>query len=83
MRVLVLTVRVLASLVYCVLGFIACIGALLTLWNLIAGGLPIAGILAHGNIPLLSVRSVLWAAAVLAPLIGCDIYFRVTKRYTR
>ena len=83
MRVLLTTIRVLASLVYCFLGFIAFIIVLLVLWSLIAGTFPLGGVLAHGNVPLPSLTFLLCVAAAFTPLIGCDIYFRLTKRYTR
>ncbi len=82
MRFLLTTVRVLASLIYCFLGFVVFMIVLLVLWGVIAGTVPLGGVLAHGNVPLPSLSSLLWVAAALAPLIGCDIYFRATKRYT-
>jgi hypothetical protein len=82
MRVLLTTVRVLASLVYCLLGFIGFVVVLYIFWSLIAGTAPFAGVLAHGNVPLPPLSLLLWIAAAVAPLVDCDIYFRVTKRYT-
>ena len=83
MRALLTTVRFLANIVYLGLTFIASLVLLLVLWSLIAGEFPFAGVLVHGNIPLPDGHSVLLVLVMLVPLVGCDIYFRVTKKYSR
>jgi hypothetical protein len=82
MRFFISTVRVLASVIYCLFGFTACIIALVLLWSVIAGFVPFVGVLAHGNVSFPSFTVVALALATLLAVVGCDIYFRITRRYT-
>jgi hypothetical protein len=83
MRAFITTVRILASLVYCLLAFVGCLIAFLVLWSLIVGSVPYEGLIAHGNVPLPSYATLGLVLLLLSPLIGCDIYFRRKKRYHR
>ncbi len=80
MRRFLATVRILASLVYCALALLACIVGFLVVWGLIAGGLPFAGVLAHGNISLPEGGTFFVLITIVLLIIGCDVYFRITNK---
>jgi hypothetical protein len=81
MRFFVSTVRVLAAVIYCVVGFAACITALMFVWSFLAGFVPFAGALAHGGVSLPSFAVVTFVVALILAVVACDIYFRFTRRY--
>src|SRR4051812_45157288 len=81
MRFFISTVRFLAGFVYCLLCIAACAAALIFLWSVIAGVVPLVGAIEHGNVDLPPITLVVSFLAILLAVIGFDISFRLTGKY--
>jgi hypothetical protein len=82
MRFFISTVRVLAIVVYCLFGSAACTVAMIFLWSVVAGFVPFTGVLAHGGVSSPSFTILALVLTAILAVIGCDIYFRLSGRYT-